>query len=106
MHFVLQAININCNSILQLTNQKILSPYKIYSVHTPEVSPHTIECVICVFGLVLDLVLVFVGFGLFQICFPFHAIAKTTLFIGTYFCFAWTTSIPWVTNKLGRSLSA
>ena len=43
---------------------KILSPYEIYSVHTPEVSPHTIECVICCFWLVLDLVLVFVGFGL------------------------------------------
>ena len=28
---------------------KILSPYEIYSVHTPEVSPHTIEHVICVF---------------------------------------------------------
>ena len=43
---------------------KILSPYEIYSVHTPEVSSHTIECVICCFWLVLDLVLVFVGFGL------------------------------------------
>ena len=43
---------------------KILSPLKIYSVHTPEVSPHTIEHVICVFGLVLNLVLVFCGFWL------------------------------------------
>ena len=42
---------------------KILSSYEIHSVHTPEVSSHTIEHVICVFGLVLDLVLVFVGFG-------------------------------------------
>ena len=50
---------------------KILSPYEIYSVHTPEVSPHTIERVICCFWLVLDLVLVFVGFGLSQICSPF-----------------------------------
>ena len=71
MHFVLQAININYNSILQFTNLKILSSYEIYFVHTPEVFPHTIEHVICVFGLVLDLVLVFVGFGLFQICSPF-----------------------------------
>ena len=30
--------------------------------------PHTIECVICVFEIGVDLVLVFVGFGLFQIC--------------------------------------
>ena len=44
---------------------KILSPYEIYSVHTSEVSPHTIERVICCFWLVVDLVLVFVGFGLF-----------------------------------------
>ena len=43
-------------------------PFEIYSVHTPEVSPHTIERVICCFWLVLDLVLVFVGFGLFQTC--------------------------------------
>ena len=40
-------------------------------MHTPEVSPHTIKRVICCFWLVLDLVLVFVGFGLFQICSPF-----------------------------------
>ena len=50
MHFVLQAININYNSILQFTNLKILSSYEIYFVHTPEVSPHTIECVICDLG--------------------------------------------------------
>jgi len=30
--------------------------------------PHTIEHVICVFEIGVDLVLVFVGFGLFQIC--------------------------------------
>jgi len=30
--------------------------------------PHTIEHVICVFEIDVDLVLVFVGFGLFQIC--------------------------------------
>ena len=66
---------------------KILSLYVIYSVHTPEVSPHTIECVICCFWLVLDLVLVFVGFGLFQICSPFsfslhskdHALQRSLL---------------------------
>ena len=62
---------------------KILSPYEIHSVHTPEVSSHTIEHVICVFGLVLDLVLVFVGFGLVPDLLSlslFHLIAKTMLF--------------------------
>ena len=62
---------------------KILSPYEIYSVHIPEISPHTIECVFCVFGLVLNLVLVFVGFGLVpDLLFlsPFHPIVKTMLF--------------------------
>ena len=40
--------------------------------------PHTIECVICVFEIGVDLVLVFVGFGLFQICshFPFSLHSK------------------------------
>ena len=40
--------------------------------------PHTIECVICVFEIGVDLVLVFVGFGLFQICshFPFSPHSK------------------------------
>jgi hypothetical protein len=37
-------------------------------VHTPEFPPHTIRSVISCFWLVLDLVLVFVCFGLFQIC--------------------------------------
>ena len=58
MHFVLQAINIKLQLYPTVDKPKILSPYEIYSVHTPEVSPHTIECV-------------FVGFGLFQICSPF-----------------------------------
>jgi hypothetical protein len=37
-------------------------------VHTPESPPHTVRSVISCLWLVLDLVLVFVGFGLFQIC--------------------------------------
>ena len=65
VHFVLQAINIQLQLYPTVDKPKILSPYEIYFVHTPEVSPHTIEYVFCVFGLVLDLVLVFVDFGLF-----------------------------------------
>ena len=50
MHFALQAINIKLQLYPMVDKPKILSPYEIYSVHTPEVSPHTIEHVICVFG--------------------------------------------------------
>ena len=44
--------------------------------------PHTIERVICVFEIGVDLVLVFVGFGLFQICsqLPFSPYSKDHAF--------------------------
>jgi hypothetical protein len=50
---------------LTVDKPKILSlNNKVYSVHTPEVPLTQLECVICCFWLVLDLVLVFVGFWL------------------------------------------
>ena len=62
-----------------VTNLRFEVPFEIYSVHTPEVSPHTIEHVICCFWLVLDLVLV-LACSRPACSSPFHPIAKTTLF--------------------------
>ena len=49
---------------LTVDKPKILSLNKVYSVHTPEIPFTQLERVICCFWLVLDLVLVFVGFWL------------------------------------------
>jgi hypothetical protein len=50
---------------LTVDKPKIIeSRNKVYSVHTPEVPLTQLERVICCFWLVLDLVLVFVGFWL------------------------------------------
>ena len=68
LHFVL---HLKLQLYLTVNKPKITSSFEVYSVHTSEVSPHTIEHVICVFWLALDLVLVLMGFSLFQICSPF-----------------------------------
>ena len=49
-HLVLQAINIKLQLYPTVDKLKVLSPYEIYSVHTPKVSPYTIEHVICDLG--------------------------------------------------------
>jgi hypothetical protein len=67
-HFVLQAINIDCNSIKWLQTFYLKSLQDLFCAYPRISPPHTIRSVISSLWLVLDLVLVFVGFGLFQIC--------------------------------------
>ena len=85
-HFVLQAINIYLQLYQTITKPKISSLLRSI-LCIPQKSPLTLlERVICVFEIGVDLVLVFVGFGLFQICshLPFspyskdHALQRST----------------------------
>jgi len=66
--FVLQAINIYCNSIKQLQTLDLKSLRDLFCAYPRSLPLTLLERVICVFEIGVGLVLVFVGFGLFQIC--------------------------------------
>jgi len=72
LHFVLQAIK-HLFATLSNSLQKSKIPSLLRSILCiPQKSPLILlECVICVFEIGVSLVLVFVGFGLFQICLCF-----------------------------------
>src|SRR6266436_3670077 len=79
-HFVLQAIKLkNCNTIRRLTNLRYLVLRDLFCAYPRSLPLTLLERVICVFGLVLDLVLVFCGFWLVPDLLAaslFHPIAK------------------------------